>query len=435
MRFRLFAVLLSLSACSIACKAQTAIQLTPCELIASPEKFSGKVVEVRAGVSLAFEDFSLAQQGCQDAYPGVWLIYGGDEPTPTASTVNDLSRKPGSVLKVNGQSIPLVHDDALELFRDRLDAIRISPIGDRPCNDCHLYQVTATLTGVFFAAKIDAHQHSGYGHLGCCHLLAIQQVSDVVAVRTPIPMGGSFECASDKRTLDAAEANRLEEFEKPCAGLTFKQCQDSRFPEIAAAAGYWSDHIEPEDGTLGGGEIVGNTSKQEWVSADKLKSYTVSIQSDDPTKPEGKATKGVITRDICKATVPPLPMSAVVSCRRLWLEFPAKRADVVRMSQQVARGDQTWRKDPASVASREALNEAAKVWGVALPKDFQTPDCEELMVVDGDQFAWCHWTAQDGMQSFGIQVTRFGYLRRGRNWDSVPWFLTRGNGVVCSVAP
>ena len=109
--------------------------MTPCDLVTSADKYAGKVVEVRARVNLAFEDFSLAQPGCEDKYPGVWLIYGGDEPTPTMSTVNDQARKPGSVLKVNGQPIPLVHDAALDLFRRRLDTIRISPIGDHPCND------------------------------------------------------------------------------------------------------------------------------------------------------------------------------------------------------------------------------------------------------------------------------------------------------------
>ena len=432
---RVLAALLSFSACTIACGAQEAIHVTTCELIASPERFSGKVVEVRARVILAFEDFSLAQKDCEDAYPGVWLIYGGDEPTPTASTVNDLSRKRGSELKVNGRLIPLVHDDFLELFRDRLDAIRISPIGDHPCYDCHLYQVTATLTGVFFAAKNDAGRLNGYGHLDCCHLLAIQQVSDVAAVRTQIPIGGNFECASEKRTLDAAEANRLKAFEKPCAGLTFRKCQDLRAQEIVAAAEYWNDHIQPDEGTLDVGEIIGNKSKQQWESADKLKTYALSIESEDPTKIGSKAAGGVITRTICKATVPPLPMSTVVSCRRLWSEFPARKEDVESMSRHVAAGEQPWRMRTAVIASKQALRDASENWGIALAKDFLPAECEKPMVVGGDQFTWCGWTARDGMQSVSIQITRFGYLRKGGDWASVPWFLTRGNGVVCSVAP
>jgi len=432
---RLVAPLLSFLAYTAFSRAQAPVHVTPCDLVNSPQQYAGKVVQVRARISLAFEDFSLAQPGCEDKYPGVWLMYGGDEPTPTSSTVNDLSRKPGSVLKVNGRPIPLVHDAALDLFRDRLTAIRIGPIGDHPCNDCYLYEVTATLTGVFFAATDDAQQHSGYGHLGCCHLLAIQQVSDVDATRTSIPVGGTFQCTSENRQLSASEAERLRAFDNVCAGLTWVQCRNQGPQQIAAAAEYWNDLIKAEDGTWSSGGIEGNTSKEEWESLDKLKAYTVSIQSDDPMKAESKATGGVITREVCKASVPPLPMSAIVSCRNLWSEFSAPRAEIERMSQQAAHGEQPWRMGPVSVASREALNDAAKQWGIAPSKDLQTADCEKPMVVDGDQFVWCHWTARDGMQTLNVQVTRFGDLRKGKNWDSVPWFLTRGNGVVCSVVP
>ena len=422
-------------ACASSSRAQLPIPVTPCDLVDSPAEYSGKVVAVRAPVNLAFEDFSLAQDGCEDAYPGVWLVYGGDEPTPTASTVNDLSRKPGSVLKVNGRPIPLIHDAALAMFRQRLGAIRISPIGDHPCNDCYLYRVTATLTGVFFAAQKSGQQFEGYGHLGCCHLLAIQQVSDVDAKRTPIPMGGSFQCTAEHRTLDADEASRLKAFEKSCAGLTFSLCQDLSLQEIAAAAGYWNDRIGPEDGTLEGGEISGNTSKQSWVSADKVKTYTVSIQSDDPANTGRKVIGGLITRDKCNATVPPLPMSAVVSCRNIWSEFPSRKENTETISRHVAAGEETWRMGPAERASKQALIEAAKAWHIALSNDLLPVDCEKPMVVEGDQFAWCHWTTRDGMQSLSIQVSRFGYLRHGGSWTSVPWFLTRGNGAVCSIAP
>ena len=55
------------------CSAQEPIKVTPCDLVTTPEKYSGKFVQVTGRVYLAFEDFSLAQPGCEDAYPGVWL--------------------------------------------------------------------------------------------------------------------------------------------------------------------------------------------------------------------------------------------------------------------------------------------------------------------------------------------------------------------------
>ena len=137
----------------VSVRAQAPAHVTVCDLVKSPETYGGKVVEVRGRVALAFEDFSLAQEGCEDAYPGVWLAYGGDVPTPTASTVNDLARKPGSVLRVNGTPVPLVRDAALELFKQRLSAHRLNGIGERPCYDCYLFKVTATLRGLFFAGN------------------------------------------------------------------------------------------------------------------------------------------------------------------------------------------------------------------------------------------------------------------------------------------
>lgn len=414
--------------------AQAPIHATPCDLVNNPGKYANQVVEVRGSVSISFEDFTLVEPGCEEASRPIWLIYGGDEPTPTASTVNDLSRKPGSVLKVNGRPIPLVHDAALDLFRQRLGAIRISPVGDRPCYDCHLYQVTATLTGVFFAAQSQGQQFEGYGHLGCCHLLAIQQVSDVGAERTPIPMGGIFECAAETRKLDAIEANRFRTFES-CAGLNDTQCRNLVYQEIAAAAAYWNDHIDPREWTSNLGEIAGNTSKHTWESVDKLKTYTVSIQSSDPEKAGSMVTGGDITRSTCKATAPPLPQSTIISCRNLWSEFPVQKAEVEKLPARISQGLEKWRMSPAADASREALKQAAGVWGIALSKDYLPAVCNRPMDYNGDEFSWCQLTARDGMQSLGIQITRFAYLRHGRSWDQVPWVLTRGNGVVCRSEP
>lgn len=49
------------------------------------------------------------------------------------------------------------------------------------------YRATATLTGIFFGddirnSKGDVLLFGGYGHLGCCALLLITQVSDVESV-------------------------------------------------------------------------------------------------------------------------------------------------------------------------------------------------------------------------------------------------------------
>jgi hypothetical protein len=282
------------------CSAQEPIKVTPCDLVTTPEKYSGKFVQVTGRVYLAFEDFSLAQPGCEDAYPGVWLVYGGDAPTPTKSTVNDNFREPGSVIDVNGIPIPLVQDAALALFRQRLGAMRETSIGERPCYNCYLYRVTAALTGVFFAANGKSMPLSGgYGHLGCCNLLAIERVANVNAERTVIPMGGKFKCSSTKRELTVSEAQQLQALDAPCGTVGYKKCDELRAQQLVAAASFVGNSIRAVDGDVATPDGSDHSTKYGWESIDKLRAYSLIINSPDPTKADSKATGGLITRTTC----------------------------------------------------------------------------------------------------------------------------------------
>jgi hypothetical protein len=289
------------------CHAQTPVEVSPCDLVQHPQTYDNKLIQIRDRVSIAFEDFSLETTGCGEKFRSVWLAYGGDEPTPTMSTVNDQSRAPGSVVKVHGRSISLVHDDSLELFKRRLSAVRVGVPGG------NLYEVTATLTGVFFAAS----QDGGFGHLHCCHLFVIQKVDAVEARRTSVPAGGN------------------------------------------------------------------------------------------------------------------LPPETPIGCRNLHSDFAINKSDAANIAKSVGSGKETWRLASEQQASREALDDAARRWNVKLVSGLIFESCSNRMVVGGDQFTWCTWTDPNSMQSFMIQVTRFGYLRHWRDWNSVPWILTRGAGTAC----
>ena len=154
------------------------VDLPACELKKSPKTFDGKLVRVRGTLSVHFEDFSLEIPNC-DSPQGIWLAFGGDVPGIIASTANDMARRPGSDIKVNGISYGIKKDVD---FR-KLYALIAARHGDKPD-----YEVTATLTGMFLAggelrnAKGDVAGFGGYGHLGCCALLLITQVSDVESV-------------------------------------------------------------------------------------------------------------------------------------------------------------------------------------------------------------------------------------------------------------
>ncbi len=292
-----------------ACRAQTPVEASPCDLVQHPQTYDNKVIQIRDRVSIAFEDFSLEATGCGEKLRPVWLAYGGDEPTPTMSTVNDQSRPTGSVLKINRKSILLAHDESLELFKRRLSAVRVGAPGG------NLYDVTATFTGYFF----EAHKDGGYGHLGCCHLFVIQKVAAVEARRTSVPAGGN------------------------------------------------------------------------------------------------------------------LPPETPIGCRNLHSDFAINKSDAADIAKSVGSGTESWRLATEQQASRVALDDAALRWNVKLVSDLIFESCSNRMVVGGDQFTWCTWTDPNSMQSFMIQVTRFGFLRHWREWNSVPWILTRGSGIACTV--
>jgi hypothetical protein len=144
------------------CLGQNPIETTVCEIVQTPETFSGKIVKLNARVILAFEDFELSG-----------LEYGrGAKKQPTIWCCGDLvPRDPPA----------LVEDDSFRRFDYYLTAQRRT----KGCYEgqCHMYEVTATLTGRFDSAPMG---RCAFGHLGAyCGRLMIESVSDVVAASTP----------------------------------------------------------------------------------------------------------------------------------------------------------------------------------------------------------------------------------------------------------
>jgi hypothetical protein len=417
-------VVLLLGVIGIGASAQTQQIASPCDLVHDPAKFANQIVRVRGTVSLAFEDFTLETPDCGEGkdHRPVWLMYGGDEPTPTASTVNDLSRPSGTVLKVEGRPITLRRDADLDLFVRRLVAERTVDVTGKNCYDnCRLYRVTATLTGVFFAAQKEAL--GGYGHLGCCHLLAIQQVSDVEARRTPVPAGGRFVCSTETWKIGATEASALEEKRNRCSG--FARCRSAAFDEIEIVAKHWDEHIAvTEDSHFEwGGDMV-------WHSPDLLTSYSLKTLFRDSSNNTGPIDGIAASRTVCKAESRPLPQSTPVGCRNLDSEF-ALTAKAAEANEATAKHDY-WRMGGAEVAAQKSLVAATTDWGVIPKPSLNFTGCSKPMVVEGDKFSWCSWNDPEGMQSFSVQVMKFGAFRHGKGWESVPWILSRGNGLACA---
>lgn len=185
-----------------------------CDLRSNPKAFDAQWIQVHGRVSLGWEDFTLWEAGCdQPLTRSVWLEYGGDEETPVKFCCGDHSRPKGKDLSVRGQTIPLVRDAQMEEFIEKVRSQRSRRANGQPCDGslCNFYHLSATLTGLFLAAPEDPKGgQKGYGHLGCCHLLVIHRVSDVVAERTPVPLDGvSFTCTSQKWQAELPEGAEL----------------------------------------------------------------------------------------------------------------------------------------------------------------------------------------------------------------------------------
>jgi hypothetical protein len=153
------------SCVSTPARAQEPERVTLCQLQSDPAAFNRHVVEVTAFASHGFEDFTLFDPTCSSS-AAVWLEYGGtvDSGAMTCCGVANNRKRPAE-LAVENIPVPLVDDELFQQF----DQLMQRP----PEASAH-----ATFVGRFFSGRLDEASGSqrGYGHLGCCSLLAIEQV-------------------------------------------------------------------------------------------------------------------------------------------------------------------------------------------------------------------------------------------------------------------
>jgi hypothetical protein len=152
-----------------------------CDLLKDPKAFSGKNIQIRGTVISEFEVFAVDVGSCAlPNAPGIWLMFGGDVDCPTPSTWNDVYRPKGKNVKFDGVEYPLVKDDGFRMFYKAVTKRK---------NEKSAHKVTATMEGTFFAGDVSGPQGQpimpGYGHLGCCHLFIIHQISQVDAQKKP----------------------------------------------------------------------------------------------------------------------------------------------------------------------------------------------------------------------------------------------------------
>lgn len=151
-------------------------KITVCDLKNDPVAYNHKLVQLEGFVAHDFEDFTVFDPDCPYA-PEIWLEYGGTAASGTMYCCGmAANRTRPQELVVEGVPIPLTDDEHFREF-DRL----IHP-PFRSGN--HGSVVHATLVGRFFLGQKQSFGSGGwgwggYGHMGCCTLLAIQTVLSV----------------------------------------------------------------------------------------------------------------------------------------------------------------------------------------------------------------------------------------------------------------
>lgn len=149
---------------------QEPIKVTPCQLAENPGEYNHKLVQVTGFVSHGFEDFTIFDPTCSSRF-SIWLEYGGVRASDTmyCCGVTPSDSRPEQLV-IENIPIPLTDDARFRKFN--------ALVQKRPSST-----VRATIVGRFFSGKQrpspDGAIWEGYGHLGCCSLLAIQQIVDV----------------------------------------------------------------------------------------------------------------------------------------------------------------------------------------------------------------------------------------------------------------
>jgi hypothetical protein len=168
-RIRFLLLLLALCFATVA-QGQEPVKLTPCQLKSDPDSFNHKLIEVTGFVSFGFEDFTLFDPACP-SWPPAWLEYGGKDKAGTMYCCGvTSSRDRPKELEVEKIVIPLVDDDRFHQFDSLVHQSKGSV-------------VHATIVGRYFAGELQHYPkgdiRGGYGHMGCCPLLAVQQILTV----------------------------------------------------------------------------------------------------------------------------------------------------------------------------------------------------------------------------------------------------------------
>lgn len=245
------------------------IAISLCDLLSNPSDFDGKLIQTTGEIHLAFEEFKIVNPQCLDARPSVWLYFGDK----TQATIYAPFHSPQF-----SSGIDFVDDNQMKSFRHLIRQRRDRRPDGTACYDreCNLYDVTATVTGHFLAIKKympttgGGKIPNGYGHMGCCHALIIERVSDLKPQRTRAPDGGTYSCTRSEWKPSSEETKELFPVPTPRCN-SFVSCQQIEKNRFQVIAQHWRDQVSIEDGSM-----QTSFSPEVWYSPDLLLAYQIN---------------------------------------------------------------------------------------------------------------------------------------------------------------
>lgn len=409
-----------------------------CDLIHHAKSYDGQMIRVRGHVIFEFEDFSLDDSACHTASTraakdekGVWLTFGGDEAEIATYCCGSQDRKRGTDLEIAGHKVGLLRDEEFYQFYHQLKAQRLCRPDGRQCGaECKLYEVTATLSGLFASASAEG----GYGHFGMFHLLAISQVSRVSTERRIVPFGGVFACSTETWEPKLADARSLDRALR-CTDATENGCAPNlRFGLVAA---HWNDDVTHGWMTEGYTDMNGDEIAN-WISSDLLTSYFTKATRESVS----------ITREHCKSPDRgPSPASVPIACEEYERsvdetiaremdkllaqnKFPAAWAKMAEGAKLLfSTGDQSWRSAEDRAAAWHVLQEQVQQWHLTLDADLQFEKCQDSSSDETPILVGCNWYSPDGTQTFDVSLLK--ERRSAPTAKAAPWLVSAVNARTC----
>ncbi len=148
---------------------------TPCGLLLHPDKYEEGLVSVEGLLIVGPDEFTLHDANCGDANGRIWLQFGGGVASPGQS--NPSRGTSGRPRTVEGLELPLTRDRDFDTMQELLRTAQKSG---------KTKMLRATLIGKYFPGKptktlSGEAMRSGYGRMGCCSLLVIEEVAKVAS--------------------------------------------------------------------------------------------------------------------------------------------------------------------------------------------------------------------------------------------------------------